>query len=70
MIDPDALHYLIEQKGVYPVPDGPLPIVVGPPQDGNVTDDEMNHVSNILSVEDPIEEQKHTSIKECFNQNN
>ena len=30
----------------------------------------MDHINNILSIEELAQEQKHTSIKECFNQNN
>ena len=63
LIDTDTLHFLNEWKGIDSITDGPTPIVVEPPQDTNVTDDEMNHVSNILSMEEFNEEQKHTLIK-------
>ena len=68
MIDPDALHCLNEWKGIDSIADGPYPIFEEPPQDANAKDDEMSGINNILSVEELTEEQKFTSMKECFNQ--
>ena len=31
---------------------------------------QMNHINHILSIEELVEEQKQTSIKDYFNQNN
>ena len=56
MIDPDTLHHLNEWQGVDPISDGSTPIVVEPPDDANTKDEEMNHVNNILSVEELTEE--------------
>ena len=53
------LHYLNEWQGIEPITDGPTPVAVEPPQDVNATDDEMNHINNVSSMEEFTEEQKH-----------
>ena len=56
MIDPHALHYLNEWQDIDSIVDGLPPIFAEPTQDANMTDDEMNHVNNILSMEELAEE--------------
>ena len=59
----DTFHCLNKCKGVDPIVCDVTPVVVEPPQDTNVSDVEMKHVNNILSVEELADEKKHTSTK-------
>ena len=60
MIDLDTLHYLSERQGIDPLSKGPPPINVETPQYANETNDQMNHIYSILSIEDLKDDQKQT----------
>ena len=70
MIDPETLNCLSEWQGVDPPHEGPNPMIVEPPQDTAVTNDQMNHINTNLETEELMEEQKCALIKEYLNVNN
>ena len=70
MIDTVMLYHLSGQKGTDLLPECPHPIIIEPPPDADVTNDQMDHVNTILAIEELKEEQKCASIKERFNENN
>ena len=51
MLDPNTLHCCSEWQGIDPFPESPSPMIVERPQDVNATNDQMDHINHILSIE-------------------
>ena len=70
MIHPDTLHCLSEWQGIEPLSERPPLTNVETRQHANATNDQINHMSSISSIEELTEKKKYISIKDHFNESN